>query len=390
MPAGHQPVPEYSEASPDIVPQDWAGGECYPADCSPGWCAPCDPCFSPLHERLWVRGEYLLWWTQGSGLPPLVTTSPVGTTPDVAGVLGQPGTAILFGDETVNTDAHSGGRLRLGLWHDSCHCAGIEASYLGIGRQTTSFAASSPDTPIIARPYFDTLLGAQSAMLVAHPDFLRGSISVEAATELQSVEILLRRNLFLRPCDRMDFLLGWRFARLDESLRINQFSEWTEAQGLIPPGTTKTLVDRFDVASHFYGAQLGVVYQERVGCWSVEMSAKLALGNTRSLVAIDGLTTTATPDGNVAAFAGGLLAQPTNIGRYEDNHFAVIPELGMGLRFGYTFLYWSRVARPASQIDTSVSQLPPEDPTGARRPAFAFSTSDFWAQGINFGLEYRF
>jgi len=144
-PAGNQ----YSDESPDIVPHDWVGGECYPADCAPGrcrpdWCGPCDSCYSPLHDRLWVRGEYLLWWTQGSVLPPLVTTGRAGTTPDVAGVLGQPGTSVIFGDSTVNSDAHSGGRITLGYWFEPCHCAGIEASYLGIGRETTSFFVSSP------------------------------------------------------------------------------------------------------------------------------------------------------------------------------------------------------------------------------------------------------
>ncbi len=79
-PAGHQPVPEYPEESPDIEPYAWGSGDCYPADCAPGWCR---PCYSPLQElqgHLWVRGEYLLWWTEGSALPPLVTSSPVGTT----------------------------------------------------------------------------------------------------------------------------------------------------------------------------------------------------------------------------------------------------------------------------------------------------------------------
>src|SRR5579885_3479831 len=29
--------------------------------------------------RVWVDAEYLLWWTKGSPLPPLLTTSPPGT-----------------------------------------------------------------------------------------------------------------------------------------------------------------------------------------------------------------------------------------------------------------------------------------------------------------------
>jgi hypothetical protein len=318
----------------------------------------------------------------------------------MAGVLGQPGTSVLFGDSTVNSDAHSGGRITLDYWFAPCHCVGIEASYLGIGRETTSFSATSLDTPIIARPYFDTQAGAQAAMLVAHPDFLNGSINVEATTELQAVEVLLRRNLFRQSGDRIDFLLGWRFARLDESLEVNQFSEWTQPQGLTPAGTTKSLFDRFDTENQFNGVELGLVYQEHVGRWSLEMLMKLGLGNTHSRVSINGMTTTTVPDVGTTAFTGGLLAQQTNIGQYGQNQFTVIPELGVTLgcdltcrlraTVGYTFLYWNRVARPANQIDTSVSQLPPEDPTGAKRPAFAFSTSDFWAQGMNFGLEYCF
>ena len=159
-----------------VEPYDnWLSCDSCPAECNPGRCGPCDPCFSPLRGRLWVRGEYLLWWMQGSGLPPVVTTSPAGTRPEVAGVLGQSGTSILFGDSTVNTDARSGARISLGYWFDSsCHDVGIQASYLGIGRETTSFFAASPDTPIIARPYYDTQLGTQAAMLIAHPDFLSG------------------------------------------------------------------------------------------------------------------------------------------------------------------------------------------------------------------------
>lgn len=79
-----------------------------------------------------------------------------------------------------------------------------------------------------------------------------------------------------------------------------------------------------------------------------------------------------------------------------------MPELGITLgydftcrlraTFGYTFLYWSKVARPGEQIDTELnpSQFPPGTLVGAPHPQFVFHTSDFWAQGLNFGLEYRF
>jgi hypothetical protein len=82
--------------------------------------------------------------------------------------------------------------------------------------------------------------------------------------------------------------------------------------------------------------------------------------------------------------------------------FAVAPEATISVGYqicenvrayvGYNFLYISDVARPANQIDRAVntSFLPPPSPTLPVRPAFVFKGTDFWAQGINFGLEFRY
>jgi hypothetical protein len=50
------------------------------------------------------------------------------------------------------------------------------------------------------------------------------------------------------------------------------------------------------------------------------------------------------------------------------------------------------VARPGDQIDVALNplQLTPGPFIGPERPAFEFRDSDFWAQGLNFGLEYTF
>jgi hypothetical protein len=63
---------------------------------------------------------------------------------------------------------------------------------------------------------------------------------------------------------------------------------------------------------------------------------------------------------------------------------------------GYTFLYWSDVARPGDQIDRGIntSQLPivgaSAGSAGSNRPTFSFKETDFWAQGVNAGLEFPF
>jgi len=364
------------------------------------------PYRSPLHGRLWFRGEYLLWSTQGSWIPPLVTTSPPGTLQADAGVLGQPNTSILLGNTSLNTGLRSGGRFNLGYWLNADRQWALEASYLGLGSETAKYEDTSTGTPILARPFFDITAAAEASHLIAYPGLVQGSVRVDAATEFQVAEVLLRRALF-RQYDsgadgldrygyRVDILAGYRYCRLGDSLRIGE--------SLLTAGpTTIDLYDLFDTSNEFNGAELGVSTQLRRNHWSLELLMKLALGNSRSRVFIDGATTTAVGAAPPVTGDGGLLALTTNMGHYPQNGLALMPELGVTLgcdltprlraTFGYTFVYWSKVARPGDQIslDVNPSYLPNAGPpVGAAQPEFSLATTDFWAQGMNFGFEYRF
>src|SRR5438477_104025 len=96
-------------------------------------------------ERVWGRAEYLMWWMRGASVPPLVTTGPaVGAFP---GAL-VPGTTVLFGGGQANTNFFSGGRFSAGVWLGECHKWGLEAGYMFLAPQTTSFAAISNGTPL--------------------------------------------------------------------------------------------------------------------------------------------------------------------------------------------------------------------------------------------------
>ena len=376
-----------------------------PCDDDDYWCNPYsgridfDSC-RLFGGRLWARSEYLLWWTRGSNLPVLVTTSPVGTLPQDSGILGRPDTSVLFGDSAVMTDARSGGRFTVGYLLVPSEGLGVEANYLFLGTAASHYQADSASVPILARPYYDLGFNAESALLASHPDFLSGSVLVDATTDFQGAEVLLRKTVWQGHCERFDFLLGYRFARLDDGLEIRQSSQWTKAQGIIPPGTTKDLFDSFDTENQFNGGELGLAYRERMGQWSLEILGKVALGNTASQVRVDGATVTTLPDGRSATFVGGLLAQETNIGTFQQNQFSVIPEFGVTVgcnltrqlraTFGYTFIYWNNVLRSGDQIDRYLSQLPPEPPTGDHRPVVLMKDTDFWAQGMRIGFDYCF
>ena len=92
-------------------------------------------------------------------------------------------------------------------------------------------------------------------------------------------------------------------------------------------------------------------------------------------------------------------AQSTNIGVFEQSDFSTLSEFdikvrrqfdcGVSILFGYSFLYWSDVARAGDQIDLSIntSQIPPGILTGPAQPAFPFDETGFWAQGLRFGVE---
>ena len=63
---------------------------------------------------------------------------------------------------------------------------------------------------------------------------------------------------------------------------------------------------------------------------------------------------------------------------------------------GYTFLYIADVSRAGTGIDRAIniSQVPtavgPGPLVGVARPGYTFHETDFWAHGVNFGLELRY
>ncbi|WP_442507381.1 BBP7 family outer membrane beta-barrel protein [Novipirellula sp. SH528] len=371
-----------------------------PTACDSGSCQGCDACDSigiaNSRNLFWIRAEYLSWSLDGISLPPLVTTSPSGTTPENTGILNRPETTILFGGDEILDSLRSGARISVGRI-DSNRNGGIELSALGVFSDDESFGSNSS---LLARPVFNTQTGAEDAMLIAHPDFLSGSVRVQVENELYAFDVLRRQRLASTACDRLDLLIGYRHARLDEMLRIDQSSTYTAPRGQIISGTSVVLFDEFDVENQFNGAEIGLNYRRTSGTWTLATLLKVGLGVNRAEVTIDGGTTNTVPGSGSASFTGGLLAQQTNIGQYDDSQFTVIPEVGLTLSkriddfvelsIGYSLLYWSDAMRVADVIDRSVSQFPPEPPSGSGNPRFNFVTDDFIAHGLTTGVKFSF
>lgn len=427
-----------------------------------GGCPDCESGMCSLHvrprmrsagpqTRAYAHGEYLLWWIDGMNVPPLVTTS---TDPADGGVLPNPGlndnptTSILYGGDPILEDARHGFRVLLGAWVDEDNRQALEGDYLFLGKLEETFIAEGVNgNPIISRPFFDFfppgppsgLPPQENAQQVSSAD-LDGRVTVRSTSEFQGAGFRLRHNLCRSGCADIgcgcgvgidcglgvdcgvgvgcgtgigcisdyryvDFIAGFRWYSLDEQLGITE----DLVINVEPPGDTSlngtgiVVMDQFRTDNDFYGGELGFDWGIERGRFSVNLLSKLAIGANSQRVRIDGSTQTFPPGVNPPppAEEGGLLALPSNIGRYDRDRFSMIPELNVNvgyqltqrckLRVGYTILYWTNVLRPGDQIDREINStlLPGDDPSlPPLRPLFAFNETNALVQGLNVGAEF--
>ncbi|MCE5268560.1 MAG: BBP7 family outer membrane beta-barrel protein [Planctomycetaceae bacterium] len=349
----------------------------------------CGGCVTRCPDWLWFRGDYLMWWGKSVHLPALAASDLAGTN-------------TIFGAQTVDQGIHSGGRFSLGGWLTDCQQSGVEFNYLFLGDQTTRFTQNSTDNPILTRPFFSAQSFATATVVVANPGLQSGSIVTGVSSELQSAEVLYRQVMFAEGTEQIDGLVGYRYGRLAEGLAINSSTTIIDNVPPFANGTVVAVSDLFDAINEFNGGEIGVSAKSRHCRWSLEVLGKLALGSMQSRLNVSGTTTTTPPTGSPAVANGGFLTLPTNSGAFERTNFAVMPELGLNLSYditcrvkatcGYTFLYMSQVVRPADQVDTNLNptQFSGGKLTGFPTPEPRFVMSDYWAQGLTFGLECRF
>lgn len=365
------------------------------------------PVAGTVAERLWLRAEYLHWWTDGLDLPPLVTTSPSGTAQAEAAVLGFPATETLFGGGEINEGGTSGLRVRSGLWLTPAAAFGIEGEFFMLAEQDDGFRRSGGNNDIVGRPFFDVTNDRDTSQLISFPGLVEGDVRVDTESRLRSYLVNGRAGL-CPTCggacgcptrDRVDWVIGYRRLELDDRLDISE-----NLNSLITgqPGTI-ALQDSFRTRNDFNGLQLGIIHQANFRRTWLESMLRVAVGNNSQRATIRG-NSAITEFGVTENFEGGLLAQRSNIGVHERDQFVLIPEIGftLGVRItdwldatiGYTVLYYPNVIRAGDQIDTDLNPnlLPEEaDPfSGSLRPRFRFIQSDYLAHGISFGGELTF
>lgn len=352
-----------------------------------------------MSGRLWGGVEYLLWWIRDGPLPfPLVTTG--NPNDPIPGALGQSGTQTLFGGNGLDFGTFSGCRVTLGGWQDCCQTFGLEVSGFLLETRVAGFAAAgdAAGNPPIYMPVFRADLGEEGSFTIADPVLgLTSSLAIQATSQLWGAEGNRVAGLFRSDRLAVDVLARFRYLDLDEQLNIHAL--------LNDPvfDVQQDLTDDFATRSQFYGGQLGTRLRWQQGNWQVAADVKVALGLTHQVVRINGASTIGGSGAFVVGtFPGGILAQPSNIGRDTEDQFTVVPEvrlqvsrqLGRRLRasVGYNFLYWSDVVRPGLQIDRAINptQQFGGPLVGPARPTALLKGSDFGVHGVNFGLAWSY
>lgn len=347
--------------------------------------------FAGDHFGRWARVEFMFGWMRGQRVPALVTTSNAGTPLEDAGVLGLSSTSILAGNERFSNDARPGGRIDFGWWLQNRDAA-VGARFYAIDEAVTGLSFDDASS-ILARPFFDTVLGSQQSLSVSYPGSDSGSVSVDSTTRLIGTDVYFRRPWRDHGSAVVDLVYGYQFSRMDQGLAINSTTTNLDGRNGISIGTQLDVHDSVQTKNEFHGGMLGIMSNIEGGCWTFSILAKVGLGNTRQTAILDGQSVITDPGGGTST-AAGLLVQDSNAGVFERDQFTAVPEFDLrytrhindcvDFNVGYTFIYWSKMIQAGEQLNLNI------DPAGGTQPPMNMTSDHFWLHSLNLGMTWRF
>ncbi|MBV9123064.1 MAG: BBP7 family outer membrane beta-barrel protein, partial [Planctomycetes bacterium] len=347
--------------------------------------------------RIWGNAEYLMWWLKSAPTPRPFLLNATAVTAGGVVLPGAPVTTLLGGG-SIDTNERNGGKFTLGAWLDCDHTIGVEGSFFFIGQKNTTrtagIAGTALNSPFLLIPLISPGVVAPAGLFLAE-NTLVGSGAVNTLTvrnDLFGFEGNGFLNLARNSDYQLDLISGFRYLQFEESLGFRAafnspglfaFPPTTPALAIAPAGTNVGLGVGYSDQNRFYGGNLGARGEVKFGNFFVNGTGKVALGvMEENLSRVAGLTGVAVP--------AGLGITPAVVQHFNDvNRFAVVPEANLNVGYqiadiarayvGYDFLYASDVVRPGEQINPAGFIFNP-----------VMKHSDFWAQGINFGLELRY
>ncbi len=389
-----EPIPTTPTPSPSVPPASLPGTPILSVDDAVPAAAP----------RLTLEADYLLWWLKAAPTPPLITSS---TDPADSGIIGNRTTTVLFGGRDTQYGVDSGLRLFLDYRLNDVWSVQLGGFLMEQQARGLTAASDANGSPAVAIPFIDSFDGRAQSSILAVEGALAGSASVRIDNRLWGLEANASGLTYDCGDLRVNLLGGFRHVNLQERLTLNTTSTLLFTPGIfdgnfVNPGTTITGFDDFGTSNQFYGGQLGFDAEWHRGAFFVGAFTKVGLGFTHERSNITGNSRALQPGGPNLVAVGDVLAASSNVGTLRDDRFSVVPEVGInvGLQLndhlrvhaGYQFLYWSDVLRAGDQIDrqVNVNLIPTQNlgfNFGPQVPSPGLRHTDFWAQGLNFGLK---
>src|SRR5206468_71610 len=140
----------------------------------------------------------------------------------------------------------------------------------------------STKVPFIASPIFDVTTGRSINEFVASPGQATGSLVVLSKNSLFGADAWGRHNVWADNRRRFDFLFGYQFARLDDSMVVDgslrTIAQVTRPDGsVVPNGYVLVQRDTFATQNEYHAGALGFAAQWRRNVWSIELLGKVGL-----------------------------------------------------------------------------------------------------------------
>jgi hypothetical protein len=422
-PIGVMPASMDAPGMPEAMPMGGPGGMPagpFPGDMGMGMGMP--PAGGPnidlaskLAPKFEYHANYLLYFVKSQPTPgPLLTTS----SPGAGGIIGGSTTQVLHGASDFGMGLFSGFDMSGILWKDPDRRVGFELRGMLLETKNNGVVQSSDGTgqPLLARPFVNALTGLQDALLVSFPNSIVGTVTSNVSTHLYGAGGGLVWNLY-RSCPTdgclttLNWHTGFQFYELNEKLTVSQTSQLINGATAIFDQKTYSspaiigIRDDIQALNQFYGGTVGLSGTVQYGKVFLASQGRVGIGVMHQRLNIAGFSSIRDVNsGASSVIQGGLLANAGNIGRHNNDEFALVPEASFQLGYnwtswftttvGYGFTYMNNVIRPGDQITTTVNPaLVPAHPSygggAVPLPSQAFTQSDFWAQGATLGFIFR-
>lgn len=355
----------------------------------------------PAAPAFWAEADYVLYW-----LKPVCFTVPglsVGNPADAQpGVLGQPGTRLVQGDHKFEFKGANGVRVRLGAWLTEDRLLGVEAGgfvleQVAATQSVTSDAAGSPALFLV----FQNPDNSRAALPFSVPGVVAARSTAVGESRMWGTDANLLVHLDARRGPwtlHATALFGCRTLHLADRVTVSN------RQSLVAdPSVTAAGEATFSTRNQFVGAQVGSRFGLCHGPWRLDLTGKLALGETYLESEVAGGPLVRGSSVLPPLVPGPLLALPSNLGRSTSARITVVSECNLRLRWqveegvhltlGYNVLHWNKILCPGDQMDGHVNttQLPFRGPVvGAADPAPKFAFTDTFRQGVEAGLGFTF